>query len=95
MTVFLHIGMQKTGTTSIQSFFATNRTLLRKNGFNCPKFTGRVNHTKLAAYAHSEGFRKVDQRAGVNSPETRERFRERLQRTDGHILFSSEHCIAI
>ncbi len=103
MTLYLHIGSPKTGTTSIQRFFGANRTLLRKNGFVYPKFPGIENHTKLATYAHEEGYHPNDLRAGVNSPETRAdfrrrfaaTFRERLQETEGHLLFSSEHCGAL
>ena len=47
----LHIGTEKTGTTSIQKFLATNRTLLKANGVLYPLSPGKVNHIGLEAYA--------------------------------------------
>jgi hypothetical protein len=35
-TIFIHIGAHKTGTTAIQSFFALNRKILKKNGILYP-----------------------------------------------------------
>lgn len=37
MTVYLHIGLHKTGTSSLQSFFASNRTVLEAGGYAIPK----------------------------------------------------------
>lgn len=37
-TLYLHIGMPKTGTTSIQNFLCQNRSVLEKNGFCYPDF---------------------------------------------------------
>ncbi|MBR1629613.1 MAG: hypothetical protein IJ679_10190 [Lachnospiraceae bacterium] len=36
-TLYLHIGTAKTGTTSLQKFFAINRSLLQKKGFSFPE----------------------------------------------------------
>ena len=36
-TLYLHIGTAKTGTTSLQKFFAINRDILRKKGFDFPE----------------------------------------------------------
>jgi len=36
-TIFLHIGQPKTGTSAIQTFLKTNRTLLKKQGFTYPR----------------------------------------------------------
>lgn len=103
MTVFLHIGSVKTGTTSIQRFCADNRLLLRQNGYRYPLFMGKQSHQKLAVYAHNLRQHAAAIRLGVNSPETQERFRhdleaeveERLVGETDHILLSSEHCSAI
>jgi hypothetical protein len=47
--IFLHIGMDKTGTTAIQSFFNKNRALLKTKGLLYPE-TGenRVAHYELS-----------------------------------------------
>jgi len=48
---WLHIGVEKTGTTSIQSFLASNRTALRAEGRLYPVTPGVVGHLGLAAFA--------------------------------------------
>ncbi|TDK50908.1 hypothetical protein [Antarcticimicrobium luteum] len=54
-TLYLHIGQEKTGTTSIQSFLHANRDALRDAGIFTPRSLGRENHKALAAYAFDEG----------------------------------------
>jgi hypothetical protein len=44
---FLHIGVQKTGTTTIQAFMAKNRLALRERGFYYPAAPGEQNHVGL------------------------------------------------
>ncbi|WP_428311545.1 hypothetical protein [Hydrocarboniphaga sp.] len=51
MTFYLHIGMPKTGTTTIQAFLERNRDLLASRGVIVPRATGSQNHRKLTAYA--------------------------------------------
>ncbi len=103
MTIFLHIGSPKTGTTSIQRFFAANHALLRNKGFLYPKFAGPENHTKLAAYAHQQDFHHIELRLGISSEESRRAYRksfaqlfhQRLAAVKENIIFSGEHCAAI
>ena len=45
--VILHIGTEKTGTTTIQSFLRDNRKLLAKHGFVVPTTIGQSNHWLL------------------------------------------------
>jgi hypothetical protein len=61
MKAFLHIGTEKTGTTTIQHFFARNRSNLLEDGFLYPcspgeanPIIGETNHIKLAAFAMEE-----------------------------------------
>ena len=48
---YLHIGTEKTGSTSIQKFFAKNRDNLLKQGIIYPKSLGKINHINIPAYA--------------------------------------------
>lgn len=53
--LILHIGCEKTGTTSIQNTLAANRyTLENKYGYYYPTSLGHKNHTKLAIYCCNE-----------------------------------------
>ncbi len=49
MHVFLHIGTEKTGTTSIQQFLYENRQVFRNAGTMIPASLGRGNHRKFPA----------------------------------------------
>jgi hypothetical protein len=53
MDLYLHIGTEKTGTTSVQKFFRANRDLLAENGVLYPQAPGRQNHTGLAVAAQT------------------------------------------
>lgn len=50
MKLILHIGTEKTGTTSIQTYLYENRDLLIESGFYIPKIFGKINHRKVPAY---------------------------------------------
>lgn len=52
--LILHIGAEKTGTTTIQEFLALNRALLKEQGVIFPGSLGGKNHTRLALYAANE-----------------------------------------
>ena len=108
MKAFLHIGIEKTGTTTIQTFLAQNRTPLLQDGFLYPHCPGKTNHIKLVAYAAQlrtiEDIR--DRLYGLNYTAIldahkieafREQFRTRLRAelastTATTVIFSSEHC---
>ncbi|WP_085808858.1 hypothetical protein [Sphingomonas sp. TZW2008] len=51
MDIYLHIGLEKTGTTTIQQFLAANRAALRADGILFPLSPGEQNQTRLAAFA--------------------------------------------
>lgn len=53
----LHIGTEKTGTTSIQEFLALNRANLKNAGILYPASLGQSNHVRLAACADIEPWR--------------------------------------
>ncbi len=50
-TIYLHIGTEKTGTTTLQAMFSANRTVLEKAGVLYPNTPGKGNHAGLAIYA--------------------------------------------
>lgn len=51
MRAILHIGGEKTGSTSIQWLLEANRAQLAEAGFAVPRGLGGANHVALAAYA--------------------------------------------
>lgn len=101
---YLHIGTEKTGTTTIQAFMAGNRQELLRRGVLYPTtfgFTG--NHLQLAVYAQNDD--KVDdlrRMSGVTTPEAvtqqrrnlERRFAEEVARCDkaDRLVLSNEHC---
>ncbi len=98
---FLHIGTEKTGTTSIQHFLARNRERLLAQGIMYPSAPGKDNHVGLAAYAmNDEREDSVRIQAGLKPGSDVEKFRNRLIRnmTDefagssaARLLLSNEH----
>jgi hypothetical protein len=97
---WLHIGVEKTGTTSIQSFLAANRAVLLGKGRLYPVAPGRVSHLGLVAFAldddRIEGSRKA---FGLTGAAQIANFRDRLVREleqeiaasgASEIIFSSE-----
>lgn len=53
--LILHIGTEKTGTTSIQEFLAINKARLQQQSFTIPDFLGRKNHAFIAFAAYERG----------------------------------------
>ena len=51
MKLILHIGTAKTGTTTLQHWFASNRESLQVQGIYYPNSLGKVNHRKLSLFA--------------------------------------------
>ena len=102
-TAILHIGTEKTGTTSIQRFLALNRRWLGERGFAFPRASGQWNSHLLALYARGPG-RGDDMhlRLGLESVEKRtafatefaDCFTRELAALPAHVhtvLLSSEH----
>jgi hypothetical protein len=97
----LHIGTEKTGTSTLQAFLAHNRWALRKKGFCYPRFPGRQAHNALPVYAKRiERADDLNRWLGVATEWDLARFRRTLRRTArlellttrAHtFIFSSEH----
>ncbi len=98
--VVLHIGMGKTGTSSLQTFLHRNRGRLADLGILYPKSPGRTRHTRLGlsfrpveSLANSPSWNRLD----VDAPPKTFRYRSRRQlvremdRADrDRVLFSDE-----
>jgi len=101
-TALIHIGVEKTGSSSLQRFFALNRKKLLNNGFYYPMFCGDICHRKLVAYAQSD-YRFDDMRTeqGVTNSDELQRYRlnfeaeamtEFSEKRFETAIFCSEHC---
>jgi hypothetical protein len=100
--LFLHIGTEKTGTTSVQKFFRANRELLKRNGILYPTAPGNQNHTGLAASAQDAERRgPLRKSLGLKNEADVRRFRtemmagltaELTERPYKTAFMSGEHC---
>lgn len=98
----LHIGLEKTGSTAIQTYLADNRDGLRERGVLYPMSVGRIEHRGLPAYAMNEA--KIDDvrvSLGVRSTAQVSEFRRKVaadlkreidEFTGNRVVLSSEHC---
>ncbi len=95
----LHIGTEKTGTTSIQDFLALNRPQLKQQGILYPESLGKKNHIKLAAYASHKTWQSLPKSLayGENNPEAfNKRLTQKLQEElalhpEEYAIISNEH----
>jgi hypothetical protein len=97
-TTYLHIGLEKTGTTSVQAFLDTNRARLAERGVFFPRSLGAQNQKALAAYALEDASKDAATKVR-GAPEEIAGFREGLEqrfaeeaatRTESTLLISSE-----
>lgn len=106
MKCYLHIGTEKTATTTIQDFFNLNRMKLLENGYIYTQSAGRANNRKLSAAAYNLDRRDdFTMNHGLNSNDKLNVFQvnqiaglkdevESIQRDYPQaksIIFSSEH----
>ena len=100
--IILHIGTEKTGTTSIQHALAHDRDALAARGFLFPQLFGSENHMEIAVYAADDGqqmelrLHELD-KAKCDLPEYRARLRQKLadEVADSAchtMIISNEHC---
>ena len=79
MKVFVHIGTEKTGTTSIQDFFDLNRQTLHGLGIAYLRSIGHTNNRKLATCCI--GLDRKDDAIsalGIEEPEKRKQWQSRI-----------------
>lgn len=81
MRAILHIGTEKTGTTSIQSFLTQNRQELRQFGYAYLESTGLPSNRKLATYCF-DSDRHDDHHValGIVESEKREQWRAQFEK---------------
>jgi len=101
MRAFLHIGAEKTGTSSLQQFFRLNRKKLKSASILYSEVAGAESHTALAAAAEAIGkFDDLRILRGLKSDEAVREFRGRLSQAlteealsagCENVIFSSEH----
>ncbi len=93
---FLHIGLPKTGSTSLQSFLTRNRARLRRQGLYYPSSLGRSAHWRLGAYAlpwkprdsEASAARPLHERLGLRSREDWQTFCTAVEEKLDHELQS-------
>lgn len=100
----VHIGHEKTGSTSIQHALAVDRDMLRTSGFLFPKSPGNPNHTRLVTSCLDDAVcdnTKAHQmaRTGLSAIDLRKKFqrqfhRELTKNESWHTLIISSELIA-
>ena len=101
MRFTVHIGAEKTGSTSIQDFLATNRAELAADGFTFPKSLGASNQLDLALVSiDPERIVDLHRVRSLTTPDAirayiqdrTERFTAELERSrPDHVVLSNEH----
>ena len=102
----LHIGTEKTGSTSIQAFLSTHRSKLYERGILFPQSCGLSCHSRLVAYTKENPDARLLQMIAVaNERQTLRRWKRRFQqkhhkevvrfharnRGSSTAIYSSEH----
>lgn len=68
MICYVHIGTEKTGSTTLQNFMAHNRSRLLKNGIVYTKSLGRKNNKALCYFSYPSDRRNdMVEELGVKS----------------------------
>jgi hypothetical protein len=99
LKVILHIGTEKTGTSSIQHFLHLNRRRLPKYGFHLLKSAGDYDQRALSAFTRSN--KETDyyfKEQGINSDKEKDKFRADLEQAIDEELTSlpaSIHSVII
>lgn len=101
MRCILHIGLEKTGSTSIQATLGKNRDLLKAHQVLYPKSLGERSHVRLYAFASEDGMNEIKVQCGLVALSGIGEFRRSLQgqlereisATAPHtVIISNEHC---
>lgn len=95
MDLYLHIGTEKTGTTSIQDFLKSNRGRLLARGVQYPKLPGPANQISLSTAALEEVQRSIEHIFDLHSLADLAAFRESMSATLSEAFSGSTSKIAI
>ena len=87
--LILHIGIYKTGTTSLQSIFGRNRKILLDNGIYYPDY-GFNDHLTLAGSVMRKSWGWIDRGETSYSPSYWNDFVAGLKKREGTVIVSSE-----
>ncbi len=101
--IWLHIGAEKTGTTTLQKWLQANRAVLGNEDILFPKTPGAFNHIGLTAYAldDSKGMEEMRVTAGANKFASLDEFRANVRTglrqeiessSASEMVLSNEHC---
>ena len=99
---YIHIGLEKTGTTTLQEFAYQNSALLAEDNIYYPESPGIRNHTNLPAYAYDQNLNDLAERKNITNPNDRIYFRSAFEEKfkkeiapirakNMNLLVSSEH----
>lgn len=104
LPVTLHIGVEKTGTTTLQRFLCENRQPLRMQGIAFTESCGPENNRDLATYAIDDSYFNEDHliELGIRDTDAKVRFKAgvearfsaeiaTLRDACDHVIVSSEH----
>lgn len=87
MRLYLHIGQQKTGSTTIQKFFEINRKKLIKNGYIYPKSLGFDKQFDI--------YKRIDELLDENSLLHKDFFSEIKKSNCQNIILSEENVFTL
>ena len=82
MKAIVHIGTEKTGTSSIQSYLYLNRKKLKKAGFHFIQSGGKWNNWMVPAFCSKDdaAFKELFREEGIRTPEEKLRFKQEFIR---------------
>lgn len=102
-TAIIHIGVEKTGTTTIQEFLFQNKNLLKQQGIWFPKIITARNHRPLAVYCcKPDRSNQFTRQYNIENPKKRKEWRAEFREIFSmempkesneykKVIFSSEH----
>ena len=106
MTIWLHVGVPKAGSTTLQHFLETNRAALAERDIVVPKGLSTFNHRKLKLFADDDDVIDNPRRAkGMLTPQKVRKFRARFEgqfraeaaqwEPRSNVVMTCEHLVGI